>query len=232
MMRKIEQDKLANKIEDTKEGIVKTVTSPKAVFIAIVIGVAFTLAISLVAFYLISKWYDYNRVVFQRPSVEVTVYWPVVIQDRKVNYVDAREKIISPIPEDATPSANVEAKKTRKQTLLPINSHVDLAKLELVQNSEFPSFVNHIWIHESGQGTNENPAGLHNVCSQKGMSNEFGFYPQGMWCWNTFEEGISRLERWYRENKDLTDNQKLCYYNGAGKVEDCPYLYDDYLSMK
>lgn len=107
-----------------------------------------------------------------------------------------------------------------------------LTKAEMVKNSKYPKFIDHIWEHESGRGTNDNPKGLHNICNAKGMSNEFGFYPSGDWCWNTFEEGVKRLELW-RENeaKGLTENAALCKYNTGTANENCAYLGEDYISM-
>jgi hypothetical protein len=64
------------------------------------------------------------------------------------------------------------------------------------------------------------------------MTNEFGFYPTGKWCWKTFEEAVARVELWReKEAKGLTDKQALCYYNGAGKVNTCAYLTYNFEAM-
>lgn len=195
------------------------------------------MVLALFLMYKFYKFVDTYDVSFQQP-VRIEVYSPVIIERRPEKPVQV-QKIHSPIPEGYEPSpANTSTptpqayRKMPNKALEAVNEHVDTLKLLTVSKSRYPHFINHIWIHESTQGTNMRADGLHARCIEKGMSNEFGFYPQGAWCWSTFEEGIARIERW-RENeaKGLTDNQALCYYNGAGKVEDCPYLYSDKLSL-
>lgn len=110
-------------------------------------------------------------------------------------------------------------------SLQTINNKVNVEHLELVAKSKYPKFINHVWTNESSQGTNPKPGSLQAYCLQKGMTNEMGFYPQGLRCFQSFEESIERIERWYEnEGNGLTHKQKLCYYNGAGKVDDCAYL--------
>jgi hypothetical protein len=102
MLKQIEQKKLIKSLdgyEDKKSGIVKSLTSWKAKLIAVLIGLGISIALFLVAFVNISRWYDQNKVTFQTPGVEVHIYWPIVIHDRAVNYVDPRTKVHSPIPE-------------------------------------------------------------------------------------------------------------------------------------
>lgn len=200
----------------------KVATSRKAMLIAMGIGCLTTAIISLLAFYHVSKWYDDNQVVFQYPKISVTVTYPIVIRERTPLATESAQitKVIQPTEEK--PKVEVYA----------INNHVNYANLELVRKSKYPELFNHVWIRESSQGTNPRADALNTYCKNKGMSNEIGFYPKGKHCFETFADSIARFERW-RENeaRGLTDNQALCYYNGAGKVDICPYLSDDYLSM-
>lgn len=109
----------------------------------------------------------------------------------------------------------------------PINKVQDHATL--VKTSKYPLFIDHIWYRESGRGTNT--SGLAGYCTEKGMNNEFGFYPTGKHCFPTFEDGVRRLEKWYEDNMGLTDNEKLCYYNTGIVQEYCPYLTENFQAM-
>lgn len=104
-------------------------------------------------------------------------------------------------------------------------------KAQIVASSKYPDFINHIWERETGRGSNKE--GLSGYCLGQGLSNEFGFYPSGKHCFSTFEASVRRLERWYEvDSKGLSYNQKLCYYNGAGKIDSCAYLTYNFEAMK
>lgn len=103
------------------------------------------------------------------------------------------------------------------------------SKVDMVKAARYSDLIDHIWLRESGRGTNH--GGIQGVCEAKGMSNEFGFYPSGGWCFDTFEEGVRRLERWMDENSDLTDNQKLCKYNSGQASDVCAYLSMNFSEM-
>lgn len=151
-----------------------------------------------------------------------------VLQSPVLFQMPIKHRIISPIPLDVkitiTPIPSVTkapVKQEKKAT----------SEADIVKTSKYPDFIDHIWERESGRGTNK--SGLHGYCLKKGQVNPFGFYPSGNWCWDTFEEGVRRLERWYEvEGAGLSYAQKLCYYNGAGKVSDCPYLGYNFEQMK
>ena len=103
------------------------------------------------------------------------------------------------------------------------------SKTDLVKSARYSGLIDHIWLRESGRGSNH--GGIQGTCEARGMSNEFGFYPSGGWCFDTFEEGVRRLERWMDENADLTDNQKLCKYNSGQAVDMCAYLSYNFAEM-
>lgn len=103
------------------------------------------------------------------------------------------------------------------------------SKADIVGESKYSSFISHIWLRESGRGTN--PAGLAGFCSRQGKSNEFGFYPSGNHCFPDFETSVKRLERWYEEHSDLSDDAKLCYYNSGLKTDSCGYLTMNFKTM-
>jgi len=135
--------------------------------------------------------------------------------------------IVSPIYEGqevisiptTTPAAKVSPKKTSK-----------ISKGDIVTRSLYPDFVQHIWLRESGRGTNA--AGLAGYCAGRGMSNEMGYYPSGKHCFADFETSVRRLERWYEDNSALTDNQKLCRYNSGTASDSCAYLTLSFSDMK
>ena len=170
----------------------------KMPLIAIFSGVCFSLVFASWSFIRISAFYDAYKVEFRSP---IELKWPV---------------IIIPRPTQAPIKKPIEEQKK--------DAYVPLTPEMIVYSSKYPDFIDHIWFRESGRGTNINPNALNVYCKKKGMSNEFGFYPQGNWCFPSFQASVERLEKWYEDNSDLTDNQKLCYYNGAGKVNQCAYL--------
>lgn len=182
--------------------------------IGIFIGLALMLFVVCGAFYNISKFYDSYRVIFQTPGVDVTIYWPVVVQERKYEVVTVEDRIISPLVDDSKP------RTSKPQT-----------KEEIVAASLYSEFIDHIWLRESGRGTNTDPRGLHNICAAKGVSNEFGYAVADGYCFNTFEESVRRLEKWYEDNLGLSDNQKLCKYNSGRAHDVCPYLSYDFANM-
>lgn len=125
---------------------------------------------------------------------------------------------------------NEIAKPTQVPAPTPSIPKQNQTKEEIVANSKFPKFIDHIWVRESTRGAAKD--GLHRYCASHNQSNEFGFYPQSKWCWDTFEAGVRRLERWYEEDSaGLSENAKLCYYNTGRKVEDCAYLHYNFNEM-
>lgn len=214
------------KIDEAKEAAIKVVGSKNTARIAILIGI-------LACFYILGKgvmaandFFDKYRIVRQ-PWIllELRVQSPVYLEDRNIKHVDASDKVFSPIVEKPSPVPTKRPETGPSSRLLPWNGQVDLGKLELIKKSRYPEFIGHIWIKETTQGTTKDPLSQKLYCESIGMTNEFGFYPAGQWCFSTFEEGIARLEKWHDEDSaGLSFNQKLCYYNGAGKVNNCNYL--------
>lgn len=120
--------------------------------------------------------------------------------------------------------------KTVVVTATPTPVKKTMTKAQIVAASKYPWFIDHIWLRESGRGKNQ--SGLAGYCAAKGMSNEFGYYPQGKWCFATFAEAVARIERWReKEAGGLSDSQALCYYNGAGKINSCAYLTYNFKAM-
>lgn len=153
-----------------------------------------------------------------------------------------REKTISPIGKPTviemvrkdtiedfsvspTPTSTPTPQPKKKATMGTIE-----AKRAIVDASKYANFIHHIWLRESGRGTNT--SGLNGYCLSQGKTNEFGFYPRGKYCFDSFEASVQRLERWREETaKGMSDNVALCYYNMGKKVTSCAYLGTDFLSM-
>jgi hypothetical protein len=134
----------------------------------------------------------------------------------------------SPIPEGSksviTPPKEISPTPTTTPKSKP------RSKADIVGESKYSAFIDHIWFRESGRGTN--PAGLAGFCASQGKSNEFGFYPSGKHCFSDFETSVRRLERWYEiDSKGLTYEQKLCYYNSGLKTYSCGYLTMNFEKM-
>lgn len=102
-------------------------------------------------------------------------------------------------------------------------------KAELVKSSKYAKLIDHIWLRESGRGTAS--VGLNSYCESIGKSNEFGYYPQASWCWDSFAEGVTRLDRWFEARSENTDAQKLCEYNTGTVSDTCAYLGTDFSRM-
>lgn len=119
--------------------------------------------------------------------------------------------IISPTVNEVTPEAKIKS------------------KAEIVASSKYPEFIDHIWERESGRGTAK--IGLNTYCTDRGMSNEFGFAVSVRHCFTDFEASVQRLEKWYEDNSGLTDNQKLCRYNSGIASDVCPYLSYNFQDM-
>ena len=181
------------------------------------VGIVLALIVTAYGFYNVSAWYDNNRVVFQVPAIDVTVYWPVVIEDRKIQKVSGK-KILSPLP-DPTVAPEITPQKTSK-----------LSKGDMVAHSKYPAFIDHVWLRESGRG--EATEGLNASCNNKGGSNDFGFAVAENYCFTDFEEGVKMLELWVDNRKGkYTENQLKCLYNTGTATESCFYLTLDFANM-
>lgn len=187
-------------------------------------GIGFGVALAI--FSGVDYWLDHHTVQLRSP---------LLIQDKKIIEVVPTK---TPEPSPAlTKSPNKPSKPKSGIHLVPqvqaaeSTQNIKVSdKQAIVNASKYPDFIDHIWERESGRGSNT--SGLAGTCLEKGMSNEFGFYPQGKWCFEDFQKAVERIELWReREAKGLTDNQALCYYNGAGKVESCAYLGYDFAQM-
>lgn len=164
-----------------------------------------------VALGLAASWFNYNYK-FQSPIVPRMMNPVVEVKPKYEKLIIEPRKKPTPYPTNKPTPAKAKTKS------------------EVVNSSKYASFVDHIWEHESGRG--KNTAGLAGYCAGKGMTNEFGFYPQGKWCFENFEKAVARIELWReREAKGLSDSQALCYYNGAGKVNSCAYLTYNFEAM-
>lgn len=88
--------------------------------------------------------------------------------------------------------------------------------------------LDHIHMHESTNGTNNNPNALHNICKRKGLKNEYGY--GGMahkWCFEDDRGTVKKAlinEYWDQFNGNA--KMILCHYNIGGKHTDCDYVAD------
>lgn len=170
-----------------------------------------------VALGLAASWFNYNYK-FQSPIVPRMMN--PVVEVKPIEVKPKYEKLIIEPRKKPTPWPTNKPQPTKKA----------MSKSEMVNASKYPEFIDHIWERESGRGKNQ--SGLAGTCAAKGMSNEFGFYPQGKWCFENFAKAVARIEKWREvEAKGLSDSQALCYYNGAGKVNSCAYLSYNFEGM-
>lgn len=176
---------------------------------AVITGVVIGIFLAMLAVNGLNNFYSRYELYFRSPLQNPLVF---------------HEKIL-PMPTKMPPPTSIPTPHES-----PKKAAQGESKATIVANSKYPDFIDHIWEHESGRG--KNTSGLNGYCIARGMTNEFGFYPQGKHCFESFAQSVQRLEKW-RENeaKGLTDSQALCYYNGAGKVNRCAYLTYNFRSM-
>lgn len=206
MISKRGKRKLVKRLDRAERYIKKNVS-----LAGIFIGSMMAVVVMMLFIYRINRFYDEYRFVIQWPTVSFSFTAPLQIEKR----MKAEPEIISPIPSSPSPTPKREKSKE-----------------ELVKSSMYPDFIDHIWFRESGRGTNKNPKALHNICKAKGMTNEFGYDPYSGYCFTSFSHAIRVMENWRISHRELSNNQALCLYNGAGKAEDCPYLHYNFSAMK
>lgn len=85
--------------------------------------------------------------------------------------------------------------------------------------------------YESGNGTNDNPRALHNVCKAKGMSNEIGYSPQTKFCFGDLEESQLYVAYYVKKNCEAMPLANcLCLWNTGKATDRCAYA-DGNLSL-
>lgn len=156
---------------------------------------------------------------------------PVVLQFRNpiasygLETVEAEEKevIISPLP-SPSPIVTKEPKKQTKIDYDVVNPPKDI-KQQIIAKSKYPDRTFQIWFNETTNGKDStDPTALHMYCRNKGMTNEFGFMPADKHCFETFEQSVERVNRWFdQEAKGLDIAVAFCWYSGYGKVPKCSY---------
>lgn len=206
MISKRGKRKLLKRLNSTERYIKRKIS-----LAGIFLGSMMAVIVIMVFMYRVNRFYDQYRIIIRWPSVSFSLTAPLEIEKRSI---PTTPEIVSPLPRITESPKKKESKE------------------DLVQSSLYPDFIDHIWFRESGRGTNKNPKALHNICKTKGMTNEFGYDPYTGHCFPSFGYGIRVMENWRINHRELSDNQALCLYNGAGKAEDCPYLHYNFSAMK
>lgn len=193
----------------------KTLKSNRMKELGLAFGIGFGLA--LAAFSGVTYWLNRHTVIVRSP---------IVIQNKDVITPLPTKKLAPTLAPTGSPKKPSKGSSRLIPQVMASDTTMDIKvsdKQAMVNASKYPDFIDHIWEHESGRGSNT--SGLAGTCLAKDMSNEFGFYPQGKWCFDNFQKAVERIELWREhEAKGLTDNQALCYYNSGVKVETCAYL--------
>lgn len=97
-------------------------------------------------------------------------------------------------------------------------------KERVVAYSGLSKIVRGVWILETGKGTNTNESAHHNECTSVGMTNEFGYRALDDYCFETFEDSVSRVTEWFEaELKTKSLNNALCYYSMGKNISTCEY---------
>lgn len=165
---------------------------------AVVVLILLVSSVLVYGIYLVNDWFTHNQFVFKTP-VEVAFHEPITIAKRL--------QFMSPIEKQVALAQEVTVKK--------------LSKEEYIKTKFHAKQIMYIWDHETSMGKpSSDPTALHEKCKAKGQSNEFGFSPFDVTCFDTFEQAVDRVDRW------LTDEDKkaLCRYNKGTSETDCPYV--------
>lgn len=154
------------------------------------------------AFMSISDWYREHEVLFHAP-VEISFFEPIKI-------AKIQRTVVSPIA-DAVNSfqTKVSAAEPKAKT-----------KEEIINSQPHAKQIMYVWDKETSKGRpSSDPTALHEKCKAKGMTNEFGFSPFDVTCFDTFEEAVEAIESWFEKE----DKRALCRYNQGTADTDCPY---------
>lgn len=169
----------------------------------------------LILFY-INQWFNQNQLIFQSPII-VQTQSPILIEKRKtiiafkmsdpmVNKVHAQG--ISQVP-----SWKIIPNEVNKEEWNYIMSQAD-ARL-----------VSWIWKKESNYGRDQVMGSLDNYCRSHGQENQFGLGGmQDMTCFDTFDENVQAVIKTLTSYGDMSDFEKLCYYNVGEKINNCSYV--------
>ena len=94
-------------------------------------------------------------------------------------------------------------------------------KREIIAASKHPEMIDHIWLHETTRGMpSSDPTALHMKCRALGKTNEFGYDPYNVVCFDTFQEAVDTIDAWLTKR----DNENLCMYNKGVRASYCDYL--------
>jgi hypothetical protein len=112
----------------------------------------------------------------------------------------------------------------------PVAATVDVPESTLVNidplAEEVQHFLRRVHRKESSNGTNTNPAALHNICEAKGESNEYGYGGMAlMLCFPSHEKATAEVKRWYQEHRPQMDSEAMtyCYYALGRRLPTCAY---------
>ena len=170
-----------------------------------------------------------------------------------INYVNKNEPVRQPMiiwdwPTIQTPLYFRERKPTIILTPVVVEPTKDKKVEELTKEEKraiiyevaknYPRQIERIWLLETTEGMiteNSDPTATHVFCNRLGLTNEFGFDPQGRGtgnrCFNTFEDSVKAVDELLTDFLGkYTLNQALCLYSGNGVTNACNYL-EKYMTL-
>lgn len=156
-------------------------------------------------------------IVWAFPRLQAPVYW---VEKKPIEILTP--VVVEPIKEKEVQHLTIEEKRA--------------IIYKVAKN--YPKQVERIWMLESTEGEitpETDPTALHLFCHNLGLTNDFGFDPQGKGtgqrCFNTFEESVEAVDSLLTKFLGMyTLNESLCLYSGHGVTNTCTYL-DNYKTL-
>lgn len=124
---------------------------------------------------------------------------------------------------------------SQPQYTFEIKTQIEEVEVVKYDTKNILSMLDGIHFLETNRGKNTNPNALHNLCKDKGMSNEYGYGGMQLKiCFEDEKAAKARVTLWLVEKLEQFDGnvgKTLCYYNLGKAVSTCKY-YENYLKSK
>lgn len=157
------------------------------------------IGIALFLFIQVSRWYDAHQVIFQSPII-IKIQSPVIIKERQ--------------PEKVIKVKAIKLEGTNENG----NITAGLSKGQVAYEA-----YKTVWYRESGNGTNDNPQGLHIYCRNKGLVNEVGYDPSNKFCFQDRTEQVATITNWFRNCLDKDEIGKCLSVYSSGEYNELGY---------
>jgi hypothetical protein len=106
----------------------------------------------------------------------------------------------------------------------PVKNKIDEFKQQAVRNINPDEFFDTVWANESTRGKNNTASSLAAYCEKLGMWNEVGYNPHVKFCFKDKQEAQLFINYWvYKNGKEKTMSQALCFYNTGVYQNTCAY---------